>query len=191
MQCKSNNSSNLKIKSKFNFTNEDDLTLTLPDDCQRIIETEEFSNKISIFVGFWTSQDCINETTALFVFGDNDAHKGVGGQAIIRNRKNAIGIPTKKFPNNNITSFYTDATYDDNCQKIYTAIVKLVRASINYNAIIFPENGFGTGLAKLPEKAPKTLAYLEKMIEDVFGIEYEDIRKNGLQVCVNMPDMKN
>src|SRR5579872_714283 len=109
MQSKSTSTSKTKskVKSKFDFTSEDDLSLTLPDDCQEIIQTDEFSNKISIFIGFWSDQDCFDDCKALFVFSDNDAHKGVGGQAVIRNRKNSIGIPTKKFPNNNITSFYT------------------------------------------------------------------------------------
>jgi hypothetical protein len=165
-----------------------DLSLTLPDDCIRILQSKEFSDKIMLFYGFWSLNDCRESPKSLFVFGDNDVHQGVGGQAIIRTCANTIGIPTKKYPNNNIQSFYTDKTYADNCKKIYAAVSNLIKKSVEYDEIVFPENGFGTGLAKLSEKAPKTLAYLDKLIEDVFGIEYESIRKNGLQIGFNLPD---
>ena len=34
-----------------------------------------------------------------------------------------------------------------------------------YTTLIIPKDGFGTGLAKLPEKAPKTFKYLEKKVK--------------------------
>ena len=156
-----------------------DLSLTLPKDCKLILQKGGLDNKIAIFARFWTVADCKESPKSLFVFGDNDVCKGIGGQAIIRNCPNSIGIPTKHYPNNQKSSFYTDATYDANCLKIYNAIVKIIRESSKYDEIVFPESGFGTGLAKLPEFAPKTLAYLDKLIDDVFGIDYETIRKDG------------
>jgi len=172
----------------FDYKKDDDLSLTLPIECREILLNGDIDNKLAIFNGFWTVEECKESPKSLFVFGDNDDKKGAGGQAIIRYCKNSIGIPTKKHPNNNVSSFYTDDTYYDNCFKIYFAISKLIIASTKFDEIVFPEDGFGTGLAKLPEKAPKTLAYLDKMIEDVFGIEYESIRKNGLQIGFNLPD---
>ncbi len=34
---------------------------------------------------------------------------------------------------------------------------------------VFPKDGFGTGLAKLKEKAPKTYQYLTEQLQEVFG----------------------
>ena len=54
--------------------------------------------KQSKFKGWWSKEDCNKNPKALFVFGDNDIEKGIGGQAVIRNCTNTIGIPTKKYP---------------------------------------------------------------------------------------------
>lgn len=39
-----------------------------------------------------------------------------------------------------------------------------------YNTLIIPKDGFGTGLAKLPKKAPKTFKYLNKKIKALIRI---------------------
>lgn len=49
-----------------------------------------------IYPSFWTVAIVRQYPNALFVFGDNDCGKGTGGQAIIRNEPNSIGLPTKK-----------------------------------------------------------------------------------------------
>ena len=48
-----------------------------------------------------------------------------------------------------------------------------------YDTILFPCDGFGTGLAKLSEVAPQTMKFMEDLIDDCFGIEYEKYRKEG------------
>ena len=61
-----------------------------------------------IFKGFWTLEDVASKPDYLLIYGDNDVKRGHGGQAIIRDLPNTAGIPTKKYPNNNPASFYTD-----------------------------------------------------------------------------------
>jgi hypothetical protein len=139
-------------------------------------------NKVCLYCTFWSIDDCIKESKALFIFGDNDVKKGCGGQAVIRYCKNAYGIPTKKYPSNNPNSFYTDVEYDMNCKKIMEAITQIIKISEKYQEINFPLDGFGTGLARLQNKAPKTLKFLNQMIKKHFGIDYDAIQKNGLQV---------
>jgi hypothetical protein len=39
-------------------------------------------------------------------------------------------------------------------------------------AIVFPEDGLGTGLAELPVRAPKTFDFLVKTINEKFGDIY-------------------
>lgn len=123
------------------------------------------SSKIIIFKGWWSREDVTNYPHALFVYGDNNVRKGVGGQAIIRNLPNTIGIPTKKYPSNNPNSFYSDREYLDNKRRIDSAIKSIISLSANYKYVVLPEDGFGTGLAELPTRAPRTYEYLLKSIE--------------------------
>ncbi len=125
--------------------------------------------KIITFDGYWTIDIVRTMPKYLFVFGDNDVKKGTGGQAIIRHEENAIGIPTKKLPNNVKTSFYTDDEYESNISKIDIAIedIFIKVKEENYEGIVLPIDGFGTGLAKLKDYAPRTLIYLEKKIEEI------------------------
>ena len=121
--------------------------------------------KVIIFNGFWTITDVINNPQWLFVFGDNNIGKGKGGQAIIRDFPNTIGIPTKKYPSNHPLSFYSDNDYADNTKRIDMAINNIFERSKHYKNVVLPADGFGTGLAQLPTKAPKTYAYLVRQID--------------------------
>lgn len=47
----------------------------------------------------------------VFVFGDNLIHKGKGGAAKLRDEPNAYGFITKKYPNNQDSSFFTPGDY--------------------------------------------------------------------------------
>jgi hypothetical protein len=119
------------------------------------------------FDGFWTINDVRLRKDYIFVFGDNDKQYGKGGQAIIRDEPNTHGIPTKKCPNNRYSSFYTDDEYDENIVKIDHAINKLLHRLKNekFRGIILPKAGLGTGLAKLPQKAPKTYRFLVSKLD--------------------------
>jgi len=128
--------------------------------------------RVLIHKGFWNRTTANENKNFLFIFGDNDAKRGIGGQAVIRNCSNSMGIPTKKFPNNRPGSFYTDKEYALNQEKIDVAILNIMTASKSYDAIILPENGFGNGLAKLHIKAPRTYDYLNRKIYEVFDIKY-------------------
>jgi hypothetical protein len=114
---------------------------------------------------WWDKEDVKNHPKYMFIFGDNDVEKGEKGQAIIRKCPNAFGIPTTKFPNNNDSSYYTDEELEENKRKIKHAIKKIMKESSNYDALIFPKDGLGTGLAELPKRAPKTYKYLNKAIQ--------------------------
>ena len=111
--------------------------------------------------GYWSPQNVREHPRWLFVFGDNDIGQGKGGQAVIRGERNAIGIPTKKCPNDmKPSSFYSDVELEKNKAKIRNAINKIYNVMQHYDALILPENGLGTGLSDLPKRAPKTYEYL-------------------------------
>uniref|UniRef100_A0A6C0E828 DUF7831 domain-containing protein n=1 Tax=viral metagenome TaxID=1070528 RepID=A0A6C0E828_9ZZZZ len=132
------------------------------------------------FVKKWTVNSVTNDSEGLYIFGDNNIKKGCGGQAIIRYLPNAIGIPTKKYPNNESKSYYTDDDYDNNCNKINIAIdiIKTRLDSKIYNKLVLPEDGLGTGLARLPIKAPRTYNYLiDKICSLVGEMDKESLKK--------------
>lgn len=121
-------------------------------------------SKIRIFKGWWTINDVKNNPNCLFIFGDNDVKSGYGGQAIIRDLPNAIGIPTKKLPTLDLNSFYNDLEFERNKMKISFAIKNVINESKKYKYVILPEEGLGTGLADLKNKAPETFKLLESQI---------------------------
>ena len=129
----------------------------------------EDKKSIEIFEGWWSVSDVSGSPHKLFVFGDNDIKKGKKGQAIIRDLKNSAGIPTKKLPSNKSKAFYSDDELEQNMMKIDTAIA-LIKDKMKlpeYTTLVFPENGIGTGLAKLASKAPRTFKYLNYKIRQM------------------------
>ena len=104
-----------------------------------------------------------------FLFGDNLTRRGLGGQAKeMRGEPNAFGIATKKVPFNNDGAFMTDLDFESNCHWIDLDIQRVVSSGLT--TIVIPTAGLGTGLADLPNRAPRTYAYLEaalKALEDL------------------------
>jgi len=139
----------------------------------RILNKNNKINKTKIlkYVGYWTVNVVMNNPRYLFIYGDNEIHQGRGGQAIIRDCPNTFGIPTKKYPNNNPASFWTDREYHRNCailNNYFGLLCKTIKEK-RYDAIIIPENGLGTGLSQLPELAPKTHRYLNKWLQKIIN----------------------
>ena len=81
---------------------------------------------------------CQQHPDWLFIFGDNAVERrGMGGQAVVRYEPNSHGIATKKHPNNNPGSFFTDNEFEYNI-----AIIKNDIDSIpcqKYSVIVLPE----------------------------------------------------
>ena len=146
----------------------------LCEEARSILETTDLKSCCILFKGWWNKSDCAKQPDAVFVFGDNDIRKGCKGQAVIRYCSNAIGIPTKKFPSFANTAYYTDNEYEQNKEKIIDSIEDLIIKfeGGEYDTIYFPEDGLGTGLSKLDQKAPETLKFLNKILAEVFGINY-------------------
>ncbi len=129
--------------------------------------------KIEIFQGEWTVDDIINQPDKIFVYGDNNARIGKGGQAIIRDLPNTIGLRTKKGPSNKPAAFYTDKEYESNIKNIREDILLIKSMSLSGKTIVFSNGGYGTGLAKLPETAPKTFNFLYDMLR--YHFEFDNL----------------
>lgn len=98
----------------------------------------------------------------LFVFGDNEARAGLGGQAAAcRYEPNAVGITTKLRPNMHPNSFYTDADWLHWREANRPAFARLHVHLINGGTVVWPKDGIGTGLAELATRAPRILREIE------------------------------
>jgi hypothetical protein len=122
----------------------------------------------------WTTvhrytRDMIREDPdGLYLIGDNEARDGFGGQAReARGEPNALGIPTKRSPGRSYPDFWSDATLASNVAAIDYAL-KLVREELEGGRpIVVPAEGIGTSRAELHQRAPQTLAFLQRRLGEL------------------------
>jgi hypothetical protein len=127
--------------------------------------------RLEIFSGNWTEIDVMKSSHKYFVFGDNCERWGKGGQAIIRDLKNTIGIRTKKKPDNFSTSFLTDDEYNTNSKLILEDILVIKEKNLLDEDIVVSKNGYGTGLAKMSERSPLTFNYLNDSLKNLLHFD--------------------
>lgn len=119
-----------------------------------------------------------SEPDTLFVFGDNTYRTGKGGQAIIRNEPNTFGVATKHYPNMLRSSFFSDDIISYNAlMKDISILLGCVHSPVSqgYSRVALPYYGLGTGLAQLPNKAPKLYQTLLKLVYKDNGVPYEHL----------------
>ena len=107
---------------------------------------------------------------SLFVFDDNMRRTGADGQAAaMRGEPNAIGIPTRWRPGNEPQAFFTDEDWRSNgiFQTISEAFDMIERALIDGRTVVVPSDGFGTGFADLPRRAPQIHAFIRNRIAEL------------------------
>lgn len=116
---------------------------------------------------FISRLDVQSNPDKIYVFGDNDARAGNGGQAEqMRGEPNSFGIRVKKAPLTDPDVYYRDSEYKENIKKINEDINRLrSEAVLKGKTIVFPEDGIGTGMSKLAENAPKTLKFLNAVLK--------------------------
>jgi hypothetical protein len=104
--------------------------------------------------------------TTLYLFGDNDIRKGLGGQAKeMRDEPNSIGISTKKLPARGEEAYKSDKELQEN-KRIITEDINKAIAEWNtgkYSKLVIPQ--MGVGLAELPTRAPETYKFLQEEIK--------------------------
>ena len=99
----------------------------------------------------------------LFVFGDNLAREGFGGQAKeARGEPNAVGIATKRLPDMTPGAFLTDDDLEIWRASERDTLTTLWEEAKRGRTIVWPLDGIGTGLARLEQKAPEIWNELEQ-----------------------------
>lgn len=126
---------------------------------------------------WYTKEQVQAEREKIFVFGDNLTREGTGGQAkACRGEPNTIGIVTKWDKYRNPGSYMYDSTYDINVKQItrdFEEIGKILGDRYKKNQIIvFPADGFGTGLANLSINAPRTLEFITKVTNYYLSVSH-------------------
>lgn len=128
-------------------------------------------------VDWYTREDIQANPDKIYVFGDNDTRKGNGGQAkACRGEPNTIGIRTKKYPGyGHDYMYYTDEEYANNICKVSEDFIEVTMALAEGKTVVFPKDGFGTGLAELSTRAPRTLAYIDGITQTIINIWSPDV----------------
>lgn len=112
----------------------------------------------------------------LYVFGDNTHRRGKGGQAIIRDCPNAIGIITKKYPSYGRDAFFYDFDLEQ-YKKLLDLDLERIKTRFSqggYKTLIFPIAGLGTGLASLPDTSPLCFQYLCQRLYEFTGYKHTE-----------------
>ena len=96
------------------------------------------------------------ERDKLFVFGDNLARAGLGGQAReMRFEPNAVGLPTKHYPKMTDDSFFRDQDIRLVVRAVRRDWQRLLQHVIDGGTVVWPEDGIGSGRAELAQRAPE------------------------------------
>ncbi len=116
-----------------------------------------------------TRGDLKANPSTMYVFGDNHLRQGFGGQAKeMRGEVNSHGIATKWKPDNREASFFTDNHLPllHRILEIIADDLKVVERFLQAGGtVVFPRDGLGTGLSKLPTHAPMVHRFIEEWFE--------------------------
>ena len=118
------------------------------------------------FVDHYTRDDLRANPEYLYVFGDNFARRGRGGQAAeCRDEPNAVGILTKKYPSWSPSAYLSDKDIETWIAKNADDIARIEAHLRAGGVVVFPSSGIGTGRAELPKRAPTLYKYICLWIE--------------------------
>lgn len=119
-----------------------------------------------------TRQDLRSNPEFRYVFGDNVARKGMGGQAgAMRGEPNAIGVATKWTPTRDSRAYFSDG--DERALRHMLADIDQVRVALSQGRTVYvPTDGLGTGLSELPTRAPSLYRKLVEEFRTMSGPEF-------------------
>lgn len=120
----------------------------------------------------WITRDMLRaEPDAVFVFGDNLARKGLGGQAKeMRGEPNALGVATKRRPGFFYLDYFDYHTSTDRLALEFD-LAKVADAISAGKTVYAPLEGLGTGLCELSTRAPKLHNLIVEFFRDLPGEE--------------------
>ncbi len=132
--------------------------------------------------GYFSVDGCRAVPEAVFVFGDNLERVGKGGQAVIRDCPNAVGLASKIAPRDDDDAFFSDgaaAAFEDELRRFDGMVGSRLRAGAT---VWWPADGIGTGLSAMPERAPGLYARMCRYSRQLFE-DHGDRRHVSAIVC--------
>ncbi len=128
--------------------------------------------KIIVQDEWYSIQQCKENPKNIYVFGDNIARVGNGGQAQVRPCSNTFGVVTKRSPSMNEDAFFNDSIND--FAHMFNDLYKLKQMceSEFYEeyTLVFPVDGLGTGLAELDKRSPFIFNQMKLILDKYFNI---------------------
>jgi len=110
-------------------------------------------------------EDLQRNPDVLYLFGDNFARKGYGGQAKeMRGEPNSLGIITKVKPSMGADAFFSESNIQQTLAQLKMIAEDLDHAERFLRAggtIVIPQDGLGTGLSELSTRAPRAHQFIE------------------------------
>ena len=123
---------------------------------------------MTVMIQSWIKrEDLRRNPEVLYVFGDNHARRGLGGQAKeMRHEPNAVGVRTKLVGHMADSAFFTEEPEDLVVQKRFVDedMKPLFDHVKTGGIVVWPADGVGTGLSELPQRSPTTQAYIESKL---------------------------
>jgi hypothetical protein len=147
--------------------------------------TKKTDFTVESYKGFWNRAQISKITDKVYLFGDNTDDRintkyvPTATQAVIRSLDNAIGIDTKKNRGVSEDSYLTDNDFEWFKNHVDEQI-NLAKNS--GKTIVIPEDGIGTGKAKLKEKAPKLFEYLQNGLNNLKNNKEYILSENGKKI---------
>lgn len=121
-----------------------------------------------IYQGWIARADLRSNPDVLYLFGDNFVRRGRRGQAKeMRGEPNALGIATKKWPGMKPEDFMTDDEFETNVESFRLDLRPAFVVARSGGVVICPRDGLGTGLSQLPDRAPRSCAALETLLDEL------------------------
>jgi hypothetical protein len=135
-----------------------------------------------IYQDFITRADLHANRSALYIFGDNEERRGLGGQAEeMRGEPNSHGIRVKRSPSRDKDAFWTNADFPRVITMIRDDFDKPHRWLTAGKVVVFPTAKIGSDRAELEERAPKIFSYIMKKIE-LLELISDEIRTEQLLI---------
>lgn len=124
------------------------------------------------YMNWYTKQLIRSNPDKFYIFGDNFAERGLGGQAReARGEPNSIGIYTKRYSSYNENAFLKDSDLPEWKSLTVPRLTLVLNVLQNNKIIVWPLAGIGTGLAELDKRAPLIMDELRGWIDRF--LEYE------------------
>ena len=121
-----------------------------------------------IFQPVITRADLKAHPERLYLFGDNEARAGFGGQAAaMRGEPNAVGVATKRAPSMAASAMWTDGEFDRCITIIDRDLQRAFDHAVAGGVVVCPKDGIGTGRAGLPTNAPRIWAHLRSRLVEL------------------------